>query len=85
VSTAYVVDDKMRFMGIITIDNAIRARNNGLSLPSLIDPDVHTCNEDTLINDIISLAAEAKYPLAVLDKENKLKGIISKATVLASL
>lgn len=85
VSTAYVVDEKMEFLGIITIDDAIKARNNGLSLPSLINTDVQKCSEDTLISDILPLAAEAKYPLAVLDKKSRLKGIVSKATVLSSL
>ncbi len=85
VSTAYVVDDRMKFVGIVTIDDAIRARNESLPLPSLISRDVYTCREDTLINDILPLAAKSKYPLAVLDKEDRLKGIISKAAVLASL
>jgi glycine betaine/proline transport system ATP-binding protein len=85
ISTAYVVDDRMRFLGVITIDNALRARNGKMSLHSLIESDVYTCCEDTPISEIISIAARSRYPLAVLDKDNKLKGIISKAAVLSSL
>ncbi len=85
VSSAYVVDEKMRFIGIITIDDAIRARSENLPLPTLINTDVCTCHEDTLISNILPLAASSKYPLAVLDKDSKLKGIVSKAAVLSSL
>lgn len=85
VSTAYVVDERMTFLGIISIDDAIRARDEHSPLFSFINADVHTCHEDMLVSDILSIAAESKYPLAVLDKENKLKGIVSKAAVLSSL
>jgi len=85
VSTAYVVDDKMKFLGVISIDDAIRARDKNLPLPSLIKTDVYTCHEDTILSEILSIAAKSKYPLAVIDSEGKLKGIISKAAVLSSL
>jgi len=85
VSTAYVVDDKMKFLGVISIDDAIRAREKNLPLPALIKTDVYTCHEDTILSEILSVAAKSKYPLAVLDSEGKLKGIISKAAVLSSL
>ena len=85
VSTAYVVNEKMQFLGIVSIDDAIRARDENLPLPTFINTDVLTCHEDTLISDVLSLAAKSRYPLAVLDNEKKLKGIISKAAVLASL
>jgi len=85
VSTAYVVDDKMKFLGVITIDDAILARDKNLPMPSLIKTDVYTCHEDTILSEILSIAAKSKYPLAVLDSQGKLKGIISKAAVLSSL
>ncbi|KPU43396.1 glycine betaine/carnitine transport ATP-binding protein GbuA [Oxobacter pfennigii] len=85
VSTAYVVDGKMQLLGVITIDNAIKARDEGYSMESYITSDVYTTQEDTLISDILSLTAKSKYPIAVLDNNRELKGIISKAAVLSSL
>ena len=40
---------------------------------------------DTVISDILPIAAEAKYPIAVLEEDGSLVGIVSKASVLSSL
>lgn len=85
VSTAFVVDSKMRLSGIITIDSAIKASKEKLPLMDMVISDVMTTTEDTLIGDILPMAAETKYPIAVVDEDNKLKGIVSKASVLSSL
>lgn len=86
VSTAYVVDEKMMLLGLITIDDAVRAKNGDLPLTSFITTDMlFTTHEDTLITDILPMTAKSKYPIAVVDETQKLKGIISKSAVLSSL
>lgn len=84
VSTAYAVDSKMRYKGIVSIDDAIKANKENIKLFDLIKKDDNTVNEDTLINDIITFAAEAKHPIAVVNTEGVLRGILSKAAVLSS-
>ncbi|MFZ2538993.1 MAG: glycine betaine/L-proline ABC transporter ATP-binding protein [Oscillospiraceae bacterium] len=85
VSSAYAVDKKMRLQGIVTIDAAVKCKKDNLPLVEAINSDVLTASEDTLISDILPIAAEAKFPIAVIDEDNKLKGIVSKASVLSSL
>lgn len=85
VSSAYVVGDKMEFIGIIDIENAIKIKSGELTLQDGIVKDVPTTSLDTQISDLLSIAAQAKYPIAVTDDEQHLKGIITKAAVLASL
>jgi len=85
VSSAYAVDSKMRFRGVITIDEALRAKNERIPMHDLIITDVPTTLPDTPIGDIMPIMAEARFPMAVVDDENKLKGIISKAAILSSL
>lgn len=85
VSTAYVVDGKLKLVGIISIDDAVRARRKNTPLMDIIRHDVKTTSEDTLISDIIPAMTESKYPVAVLDAEEKLTGIITRASVLSSL
>ena len=41
--------------------------------------------ENVLIRDIIPKAAEARFPIAVVGERGKLKGIVSRASVLSSL
>ncbi|MEF9953689.1 MAG: betaine/proline/choline family ABC transporter ATP-binding protein [Clostridium sp.] len=85
VSSAYVVDSHMKFLGILGIDKAISAKKENKSLSEVYEKDVEVTTEDTYINEILSVAAVAKYPIAVLDREGHLVGIVSKAAVLSSL
>ena len=81
----YVVDDRLRLVGILTIQDAIRARRNGLTIADVVRRDVQTASPDDLVSDIMPMAAEATYPIAVVDAEGRLKGIVTKASVLAAL
>ena len=40
---------------------------------------------DTLVSDIMPMASEAWYPIAVTDENNVLLGLVTKASILASL
>jgi glycine betaine/proline transport system ATP-binding protein len=84
-SSAYVIGDGMRFIGVIPLDNAFRVRAGEMTFDEAIVRDTPTTTQDTLINDLLPIASQAKYPLAVLDEDNRLKGILSKAAVLTAL
>jgi glycine betaine/proline transport system ATP-binding protein len=84
-SSSYVIDEKLRFCGIITIDGAIQARNRGDPLTDIILPPGPRIMEDSLISEIIPIAAREKYPLPVLGEDGSLLGIVNRASVLASL
>lgn len=85
VSSAYVVDDQMKLIGILSLDNALKVRENMFSFQESISRNLPTTSRETQISDLIPVAAAAQYPIAVVDEENHLEGIITKAAVLASL
>ena len=86
VSSAYVVDDHMRFLGIVAIEAAIRAiREEHTTLSGLYEKGMETVTEDTIVSDILPIAASAKFPIPVLEPDGSLTGIVSKASVLSSL
>ncbi len=85
ISSSYVVDDKMRLEGIITINDAVKAKTDKKTISDILIKDIITTSKDILITDILATASEAKYPIAVVDNENRLEGIVTKASVLASL
>lgn len=85
VSSAYVVDSHLHFKGVLTIDSAIKARADALPLADMLTTDVLRITADALINDILPLAAKARYPMVVIDDEDRLLGIVSRASVLSSL
>ncbi|MDF3005856.1 MAG: transporter ATP-binding protein [Oscillospiraceae bacterium] len=84
-STVYVVDADLRLEGVLTISEAIRALREGLSVGEVMAHNVETTTEDALVADILPIAAETLYPIAVMDSENHLRGIVTKASVLSSL
>lgn len=84
-STVYVVDDDLRFAGILTIQEAVRAVNQGLSIAEVMQNGIRQTTVDVLVANIMPIAAETNYPIAVLDDDGRLQGIVTKASVLASL
>ncbi|NLY09690.1 MAG: glycine betaine/L-proline ABC transporter ATP-binding protein [Tissierellia bacterium] len=85
VSSAYIVGDKLQFIGILTLEQALKVRSGELSMEDGMITGLPTTTPDTHISDLIPIAAEAPYPIAVVDEKNQLKGIVSKAAVLGSL
>lgn len=85
VSSAYIIGDGMRFVGILSLEAAFKVRAGEITFQDAIVKDLETTTEDTQISDLMPVAANAKYPIAVLDEKHRLKGIISKAAVLTSL
>lgn len=84
-SSAYVVDDRMRLVGVIPMDAALKCLRDKTPLSEAVEREPVTTTEDTLLSDIIPLAAGTRYPIAVVDPDGVLKGIVSRAAVLSSL
>ncbi len=85
VSSAYVVDARMKYKGILTIDDAIKANNENIKLFDIVRKDALTAKEDAHVSDILPMAVEARFPIVVTDEEGSLKGIVTKSSVLSSL
>ncbi|NLJ33789.1 MAG: betaine/proline/choline family ABC transporter ATP-binding protein [Firmicutes bacterium] len=85
VSSAYVVGAKMKLEGVVTIDDALEARRDGLGLADILIQRINTTAPDTLLSDIMSVAAKTRFPIAVVDEKGSLKGIVSKVHVLSSM
>lgn len=84
-SSAYVVDGKMHLKGVITIDQALSLRQQELVVGDAELEPVDTTSKDAMISDILPIAAEARFPIAVVDDLNRLEGIVTKASVLSSM
>lgn len=86
ISSVFVVDKEKKHKGIITVDMALEARDAKITSLSemqlALSPVVE---ENTPIKDMLGVIAESKLPLAVVNAENKLMGIIVRGAVLAAL
>lgn len=86
ISSVFVVNRAKELQGLITADQAIEARKadiKSLQDVKLLDVPVH--DGSVLVQDIFSVIAESKFPLAVIDEEKRLIGIIIRGSVLAAL
>jgi glycine betaine/proline transport system ATP-binding protein len=86
VSTAYVISRKSGFMGIVDINDALKAKNEGqMSIENIVIRSTHVVNQDQHISDILEIASDTNLPIAALDDEGHLKGIVSRAAILSTL
>jgi len=85
ISSVYVVGDNRKLQGIITIDEAIEAVKKKKKFQDVLRQDYFTTNEETYVQDLISMAVETKYPIAVVDENKKLLGVIVRVSVLSGL
>ncbi|HHX81092.1 MAG TPA: glycine betaine/L-proline ABC transporter ATP-binding protein [Acholeplasmataceae bacterium] len=84
-SSAFVVDEKMNFLGIITLEDAIQATKEDINIEKYILKDVWRTALDTPVSELVPLFNGSKYPIAVTNEQGKLKGIVSKAAVLSAI
>ena len=84
-SSVVVIDDELHLSGMLRIEEALRARQSGLSLAQTRREQLATVSPDTLIADVIPAATRAELPIAVVDEETTLLGLVTKASILASL
>lgn len=86
ISSVFVVDRAKHLKGLITADQALEARQAGISsLEEVKLLEVPVYLETVLVQDILPAIAESKVPLAVTDEEQRLIGIIIRGSVLAAL
>lgn len=83
VSSAYVVDNDMSLLGVVNLESALRLKDKVSKLVDVMD-EVQTISPDQSVSDILPLASQTRVPLAVIE-DNKLVGIVSKASVLTLL
>ncbi|SHG20516.1 quaternary amine ABC transporter ATP-binding protein [Ornithinibacillus halophilus] len=85
ISSVFVVDRGRRVKGIVTIDDAIEAVKEKKGLQDILRNDYSIVHKDEYISDLIPKALESKYPLAVVNEEDKLVGFILRVHVLSGL
>lgn len=87
ISSAFVVSgDSHRLQGLVTADAAAEARHQNVERVdelTLLDPEATTA--DTPLKELIPVAARQPYPLAVVNDEGCLEGIVLRVSILRGL
>lgn len=84
-STVVVIDKNMRLCGALSIHEALIAKQNGKSVAEAVDREILTVSPDALISDIIPMASSANLPIAVVDENRTLLGLVTKSRILATI
>ncbi len=85
IGSVFVVDRGRRLKGLVTLDGTLEAVRAGRGLEEIIITDVPTVAPDTPLTDIISVIAGSPYPVAVVDDENRLQGLVFRGAILGAL
>ncbi len=85
ISSIFVAGKDRVFRGLVTVDGAVEAKKREIPLKEVMITDSPTVEPDTPAQELMPIMAETAYPVAVLDSERKLKGIIVRGSLLAGL
>lgn len=85
-SGLFVIDRNGVLIGYVLADDAARISDAGeRQLDSIIIKDVPRVALDTSLADILEVIAHTQIPVAVIDEQNKLKGVLVRGSVIAGL
>jgi len=84
-SSVFVVGKERELMGLVTVDSVLDAEKQGKTLNEIIQTDIPTALPDTPLRELFGLAATARVPIAVIDPEHKLLGIIVRVSIMAAM
>ncbi|GKU82256.1 glycine betaine/L-proline ABC transporter ATP-binding protein [Niallia sp. NCCP-28] len=85
ISSLYVVNKRKVLLGAITADDAKRGVEQGLSIHDILIEAIDTVLGDTLLTDLFEIVSQATIPVAVVNEDNRLKGIVVRGAVLGAL
>ncbi|MBS4197301.1 glycine betaine/L-proline ABC transporter ATP-binding protein ProV [Lederbergia citri] len=85
ISSIYIVDKQNRLLGAVTAQDANTASEKNQSLQDVLIENITTIASDTLLTDLFNVVSTASIPVAVVDEENRLQGIIIRGALIGAL
>ena len=86
ISSIFVLDKEERVKGLLTIDNAVALlKSERTDVDSILIREIVRVRPDDSIEALLPLVIDSKYPLVVVDEEDRMLGVIVKVSVLAGI
>ncbi|NIO03673.1 MAG: betaine/proline/choline family ABC transporter ATP-binding protein [Proteobacteria bacterium] len=83
---AFLVTKKRKFLGLIPVGHLAAKGGKGMgSLHEAVLNDHPSCGPDTVVEDILPLAAATQFPIPVVDSERCFLGELQNRTILRNL
>jgi glycine betaine/proline transport system ATP-binding protein len=85
-SAAFVVGSGRRLVGVVRDNDVMRLVKAGeRDLSTIVRNDVATITAEAHLTDLFELSVESPLPVAVIDDQQRLLGVIPRVTLLAAL
>jgi glycine betaine/proline transport system ATP-binding protein len=86
VPVAFITHTRGTLKGTVTMEQAVAGAQNGLSRAGEVaQPEFSSVSPDALLEECLQLVAEDETPVAVLDEEQHLLGIITRLALLQAI
>lgn len=86
ISSVFVTDKSGKLIGIVKAENAAQIAKEGQRvLDEIIETDIPVTHLDTHLSELLDVLATTKVPMAVVDENQKLKGVLVRGSVIAGL
>lgn len=85
VSMLLAVDRRRRLKGSLTAESAQEARKKQLPLKEVIDKNVKKVHPEMYVEDLFHLIYDSPAPLAVVDEDDRLVGVVIRGSVIEAL
>ncbi len=82
----FIIDRETgKVQGVIDADDVLRAGKEKINIEDVMHTNFKAVNKNAYVKEIIELALETKYPIAVIDDDERFVGRIHRGTLLKSL
>lgn len=88
ISSLAVTGAKRAFKGYVRIDDAVKIqkkKGEGQTLEDVVMKDVPRTHPDTPIAELLPHVMESPYPIAVVDDEGRLQGLVMRSSVISEI
>ncbi|MEK3952095.1 MULTISPECIES: quaternary amine ABC transporter ATP-binding protein [Psychrobacillus] len=85
ISSIYVVDNANRLLGAVTAQDTLEAIESEKSLNDVLISDLPMISPDTVLTELFDVVSTASIPVAVINEEQKLQGIIIRGALIGAL
>ncbi|MBP1963143.1 quaternary amine ABC transporter ATP-binding protein [Paenibacillus aceris] len=85
ISNLFVVDRGKKLLGVITAEDASEAVRVGKTLEQIVIRNVPTVAPEQLLHELFEICGTSKYPVGVVDDNNRIIGVIVRGAVLGAL
>ncbi len=79
----FVIDRMDKLVGLVTVGSLMTPfGERGTTLREIIEPYVTTCTPDTILENLLVMAANSNYPIPVVDETGRFLGVINQSTLM---